>query len=77
MVHDLKVVKCEGAHLGLSLNHVKSEVMCKNKDIRVVVLSSLRGAKVVEPNNATLLKCSIGDDLSVSLSLGEKLTNWQ
>ena len=73
IVQDLEVVKCEGADLGLSLNQVKSEVICEDKHTRAVVLSSLQGAKVVEPINASIQGYSIGNVSSISASLEERI----
>ena len=67
--HDLEVVEREGAELGLKLNHLKSEVICVVSDLRDTILSSLPGARVVDPMNATLLGSPIGDVSSISTSL--------
>ena len=79
IAQDLEVVKNEGAVLGLSLNQAKSEVICKDNDTRDGVLSTLRGAKVVQPSNATLLGCSIGSVPSISASFEERIkeSTWQ
>ena len=69
ILHDLEVVLHEGAELGLFLNYQNSEVICDDNDTRAVVLSSLQGAKVVDPINATVLGSSIGGVPSISISL--------
>ena len=44
----------------------KSEIICANPNTTDSILSSLRGAQVVEPTKATLLGSSIGDVHSIS-----------
>lgn len=73
VLHDLAVVEQEGAELGLHLNHQKSEVISTDDVSREAVLSSLLGAQVVEPANATLLGSPIGDGSSISSTLREKI----
>ena len=66
LTHDLEVVEREGAEIGLRLHMDKSEIICANPNTTDSILSSLRGAQVVEPTKATLLGSSIGDVHSIS-----------
>ena len=74
VLHDLDVVECEGADLGLCLNNQKSEVICDDIDTKDALLLSLQGARVVDPLEASLLGSSLGDVSSISTSLREKIT---
>ena len=71
--HDLEIVEREGTELGLNLNHCKSEVICVAPSVGNSIVSSLPGAQVVDPMNATLLGSPIGDLSSISSSLNEKI----
>ena len=51
----------------------KSEIICANPNTTDSILSSLRGAQVVEPTKATLLGSSIGDVHSISDVLTMKI----
>ena len=73
LTHDLEVVEREGAEIGLRLNMEKSEIICANPNTTDSILSSLRGAQVVEPTKATLLGSSIGDVHSISDVLTMKI----
>lgn len=68
----MELVEREGPELGLHLNYKKSEV-CNNQIPRDSILSSLLGACIVDPKDATLLVSSIGDVSSVSTSSQEKI----
>ena len=52
--HDMKVVEQEGAEIGLLLSKGKSEILCVSLDTSDSLLTSLPGAQVVHPANATL-----------------------
>ena len=63
-----------GAATGLQLNTGKSEIICACPATRNSILPSLPGAKVVNPNEATLLGSSIGDTASITDILRSKIT---
>lgn len=58
---DLEIVKRADAEIGLQLNLGKSEVICACSATLNSIMSSLPGAKVVNPKEAVLLASSIGD----------------
>ena len=60
MLQDLDVVVHQGAKLGL-LNPQKSEIICCDDGSRGLILNVLRGAQIIDPDNATLLGSPIGD----------------
>ena len=69
IVHDLDIVKTEGARLGLQLNKQNSETICSNDSMRGLLLCAFPGARFVPPENATLLGSSIGKVQSISSTL--------
>ena len=72
--HDLEVVERLGAGIGLQLNRRKTEIVifCPSTDAMAALLSSLPGARVVEPMKATLLGSPIGDVSCISDTLSAK-----
>ena len=72
--HDLEIVVRKGAAMGLQLNIEKSEIICACPATTTSILSFLPGAKVVSPNEATLLGSSIGDTSSITDILRTKTT---
>ena len=69
ILHDLDVVKHEGAKLGLFFDNSKSEVISDGTDAKSAILSCLPGAQVVDRKNATLLGSAISEDsLSATIS---------
>ena len=73
VLQDLNMVECDGAELGLHLNHQKSEVICVDNDTSDAVLSFLQGAHVVDPLKAIHLGSPISDMSSISTTLREKI----
>lgn len=73
ILHDLEVVDREAAEWGLLLNQRKSEVICRDQPTRNSILSSIPGARVVDPQDACLLGSPIGDIGSVSGTIDEKV----
>lgn len=72
VLHDLEVVKYEGAELGLHLNNHKCEVICESSKVRNLILASLNGACETAPSCASLLGSPIGDEASISSAILEK-----
>ena len=66
ILHDLKAVEQDGAELGLSLSHQKSEVIFIVSNTRATVLSCFPDIQVVDPENATILGCQITGLSSIS-----------
>ena len=60
--------------MGLQLNIEKCEIICACPATTTSILSFLPGAKVVSPNEATLLGSSIGDTSSITDILRTKTT---
>ena len=71
ILHDLAVIK-EAEQIGLTLNNAKSEIICDDATIRGILICSLPGAQVVQPQKATLLGSPLGDVGSIDFSLAEK-----
>ena len=69
---DVAHIESLGPHLGLQLNSSKSEIISSDTSIISTLLSSLPGAKEVEPSAAFLLGSPIGDLTSVSVAVEEK-----
>ena len=67
--HDLEVIVCEGAALGLHLNEWKSEVIGGDPAARDSILP---GAQVTDPASAFLLGALIGDMSSTSDAISGK-----
>ena len=59
--HDVQVVTQEGAAVGLQSNERKSEVICADYAVRSSVLSSIPGAKVIDPTSGSLLGSAISE----------------
>ena len=69
--HDVEVVEHVGSSIGLMLNAGKTEII-GSPEMANSILSSLPGAKVIDPSRATLLGSSIGDVTSITDLLSEK-----
>ena len=72
--HDLEIVERIGAAMGLHLNNEKSEIICACPATTTSIQHLLPEAKVVSPNEATLLGSSIGDTSSITDILRTKTT---
>ena len=70
--HDLEVIVCEGAALGLHLNERKSEVICDDLAARDSILLSIPEAQTIDPESACLLGSPIGDIRSISDAISGK-----
>ena len=73
VLHDLDLVEREGAELGLILNHQKSEIISSDNAARGSVLCAIPGARVIDPEKATLLGSPVGDIDCISAVLEEKI----
>ena len=71
ILHNLSVIK-EAEEIGLTLNNTKSEIICNDATIRGILICSLPGAQVVEPQKASLLGSPLGDVGSIDSTLAEK-----
>ena len=69
--HDVEVVERVGSSIGLMLNAGKTEII-GSPEMANGILSSLPGAKVIDPSRAPLLGSSIGDVTSITDLLSEK-----
>ena len=67
--HDFLLVDRVGAELSLVLNSSKSEIISENTENIESLRHSLPDPHVVNPSNAFLLGCPIGDLLAVSITL--------
>ena len=54
VLQDLQYIECQAAHLGLSLNHSKTELICEDSGGRQL-LQAVPDLCKVKPENATLL----------------------
>ena len=70
--HNLEVIVCEGAALGLHLNERKSEVIGDNLAARDSILLSIPEAQTTDPESAFLLGSPIGDTRSTSDAISGK-----
>ena len=70
--HDLEVIVCEGAALGLHLNERKSEVIGDNLAARDSILLSIPEAQTTDPESVFLLGSPIGDTSSTSDAISGK-----
>ena len=73
VLHDLDLVELEGAELGLILNHQKSEIISSDNAARGSVLCAIPGARVIDPEKATLLGSPVGDIDCISAVLEEQI----
>ena len=62
----------EAEDIGLKLNLSKSEIITQDHATLGTLLTSLPGAQVVDPAQATLLGSPLGDDRCVSRFISEK-----
>ena len=70
ILHNLSVIK-EAEEIGLTLNNTKSEIICNDATVRGILICSLPGAQVVEPQKASLLGSPLGDVGSIDSTLAE------
>ena len=56
----------EASSLGLSLNNMKSEIICYDHVTRDTIITHIPGAKVADPAEATLLGSPLGNVDGVS-----------
>ena len=70
--HELEVIVCEGAALGLHLNERKSEVIGDDLAARDSILPSIPEAQTIDPESAFLLGSPIGDTRSTSDAISGK-----
>ena len=70
--HDLEVIVCEGAALGLHLNERKSEVIGDDLTARDSILLSIPEAQTTDPESAFLLGSPIDDTSSTSDAISGK-----
>jgi len=76
ITHDLGVIKSM-EEIGLVLNNQKSEIICGDPVSKGTILSSLPGARVVDPSDADLLGSPLGNVNSISASLQGKIDSLQ
>ena len=68
MLQDLQYIECQAAHLGLSLNHSKTELICEYSAGRWL-LQAVPDLCKVNPANATLLGPPIGQLNSINSAI--------
>ena len=73
VLQDLDLVEREGAELSLHLNPQKSEIICSDHVARGLLLCALPGARVTDPEKATLLGSPIRDISCITAKLDEKI----
>ena len=61
ILHDLEVVE-SFKEIGLVMNNQKSEIICTEPVTWGTILVALPGARVVDPSDACLLRCPIGNE---------------
>ena len=72
VLQDLEVVR-EAEQIGLKLNLSKCEIITQDHTTLGTILSSIPGAQVVDPANATLLGSPLGNDKCVDGAIMEKV----
>jgi hypothetical protein len=74
VIEDLKFIEAAAIDLGLSLNHAKSEVICRDGVSEQAMLSVHRSLPfAIKPEDATLLGSPIGELASINAILGAKI----
>ena len=72
VLQDLQYIECQAAHLGLSLNHSKTELICEDSAGRWLLQAVTDSCKV-NPENATLLGAPIGQLNSINSAIFGRL----
>ena len=72
VLRDLQYIECQAAHLGLFLNHAKTELICE-EPAGDLLLQAAPDLCQVKPENATLLGAPIGQLKSINSAISSRL----
>jgi hypothetical protein len=75
ILSDVSHIEACSARLGLVLNHSKSEVICRDEEVKSSLLNNCPDMHYTDPKLAILLGSPIGDIGAIELAIASKISD--